>query len=73
MIGWFRSIDTLRSLFEFKFKFQIRTPLRLWLGATTIARRHQQTHPRVFTLQHNIQPLPSSRAQTTRKIYQCFR
>ena len=50
MIGVFRSIETWRFHFEFKFEFQIRTPIHLWLGTTTIAPRHQQTHPRVFTL-----------------------
>ncbi len=41
-MGWFRSIDTLQFPFEFKFKFQIR----LWIGNTTIAPWHQQTHIR---------------------------
>jgi hypothetical protein len=33
--GRFRSIDSLRSFVEFKFKFQIRNPFRLWLGTTS--------------------------------------
>jgi hypothetical protein len=60
MIGWFRSISILCGL-SFKFKDQISGS-----DLPQFAPRQQQTHPRV---QHKIQPLPSSRAQTTRKFY----